>query len=174
MNIYNILILIIGLLIGLFGFKLKEKFISLIMCLLCVSLAYNISTTYFSFDSNTILVICILFGLIGLIFSRRIERFILVLVSSIGGYMLFMNMFSSMIPMLWLSISLGMLCGLLCALLVLKLERIAFILLTSFYGATLVYTPLSILITLPNISSNLLILIIGIIFSLIQFATTKN
>lgn len=41
MDIYNILMLVIGLLIGLFGFKLKEKFISLIMCLLCISLAYN-------------------------------------------------------------------------------------------------------------------------------------
>lgn len=109
-------------------------------------------------------------GLIGLIFSRRIERFILVLVSSISGYMLFINTFGNMFSMLWLSISLG----LLCALLVLKLERFAFIVLTSFYGASLVYLPLEILIDLPNLSSNMLILIIGIIFALVQFSTTKN
>lgn len=161
MTAENIIKIILGIVLLLYGFKFKKITLALLWFAICYQLVMQYGPNFIS-NNILLLVIAIGLGFLGAAFSITLEKIAISIVAFLIGFYAVYNVGTSIFFIIG-----GIVLGLILAFLARKFLKIIIIIITSYMGAVLI-APL-ILSFLTAMNSNTLILlatVVGIVYQL--------
>ncbi len=161
MTAENIIKIVLGIVLLLYGFKFKKITLSLLWFAICYQLVMQYGPNIIS-NNTLLLVIAIGLGFIGAAFSITLEKIAISIVAFLIGFYAVYNIGTSIFHIIG-----GIVLGLILAFLARKFLKIIIIIITSYMGAVLM-EPL-IISFLKTMNSNTLILlatVVGIVYQL--------
>ena len=161
MTAENIIKIVLGIVLLLYGFKFKKITLALLWFAICYQLVTQYGPNFIS-DNTLLLVLAIGLGFVGAAFSITLEKIAISIVAFLIGFYAIYNVGTSIFYIIG-----GIVLGLILAFLARKFLKIIIIIITSYMGAVLI-SPL-IISYLTAMNSNTLIIlatVVGIVYQL--------
>lgn len=156
----------LGIVLGVFGYKISQKAINIVMGLVLAGTAYTMCG-HFGTDSDLTLAITVIAALAGLAFGNRITTLIIGLSGAAIGYYLTTSIASSYISDTALLIA-GMIGAFVVMSLVIRLEKYAIRFITSFVASSIVIPAISSILPFAGINTAIGSPVLGIVFFILQ------
>ena len=171
LTFHPILLIVVGALLALFGYKIQKLTLSLV----CFLLGYTISNAicpHFITDSTIITIVNIVVGIIIASLGFKIEK---LAVSATVAYLVYTSIasFAGIIPF-ELTETIKAVIALICGIASLLLIRPILIIVTSLGGASILLNGVSTYITIPNEYYLIVLIVVFALCALIQFKTNKR
>lgn len=158
--------IVLGIALGVFGYKISQKAINIVMSLVLAGAAYTMCG-HFGADSNLTLAITVIAVLTGLAFGNRITTLIIGLSGAAIGYYLVTSIASSYISDTALLIA-GMIGAFVVMSLVIRLEKYALRFITSFVASSVVIPAMSSVLPIAGTNAAIGATVLGIVFFILQ------
>lgn len=161
MTAENIIKIVFGIVLLLYGFKFKKITLALLWFAICYQLVMQFGPSFIT-NYTLLLVLAIGLGFIGAAFSITLEKVAISIVAFLIGFYAIYNIGTSIYHIIG-----GIVLGLVLAFLIRRFLKIIIIIITSYMGAVLI-SPL-IISYLKAMDTNILILlatVVGIVYQL--------
>lgn len=156
----------LGIVLGVFGYKISQKAINIVMGLVLAGAAYTMCE-HFGANSSLTLAITAIAALAGLAFGNRITTLIIGLSGAAIGYYLVTSIVSSYISDTALLVA-GVIGAFAVMSLVIRLEKYAIRFITSFIASSIVIPAISSILPFAGVNTAVGSPVLGIVFFILQ------